>query len=132
MYTLIVFINYYLLASYLFLTCTNILGSRTHVHVLSSGKSAVAGAEGKQKLGVLHLWGFMLTQCILLSRFLAVTKPLDLKQNLYSMNLRVCSIKADTLKERYQKIGDTKRATPIEVKYKLVTNILFHSFYMPK
>jgi hypothetical protein len=25
-------------------------------------------------------------------------------------------LKADTLKERYQKIGDTKRATPIEVK----------------
>lgn len=25
------------------------------------------------------------------------------------------SVKADTLKERYQKIGDTKRATPIEV-----------------
>lgn len=24
-------------------------------------------------------------------------------------------LKADTLKERYQKIGDTKRATPIEV-----------------
>ena len=24
-------------------------------------------------------------------------------------------MKADTLKERYQKIGDTKRATPIEV-----------------
>jgi len=26
-------------------------------------------------------------------------------------------LKADTLKERYQKIGDTKRATPIEVNY---------------
>lgn len=25
-------------------------------------------------------------------------------------------LKADTLKERYQKIGDTKRATPIEVR----------------
>ena len=25
------------------------------------------------------------------------------------------SLQADTLKERYQKIGDTKRATPIEV-----------------
>lgn len=24
-------------------------------------------------------------------------------------------LKADTLKERYQKIGDTKRATPIEI-----------------
>ena len=24
-------------------------------------------------------------------------------------------LKADTLKERYQKIGDTKRATPVEV-----------------
>lgn len=24
-------------------------------------------------------------------------------------------LKADTLKERYQKIGDTKRATPIDV-----------------
>ena len=42
------------------------------------------------------------------------------------MNLRICSVKADTLKERYQKIGDTKRATPIEVKYKLDTNILNH------
>lgn len=30
-------------------------------------------------------------------------------------------LKADTLKERYQKIGDTKRATPIEV-----TNYLFY------
>lgn len=26
-------------------------------------------------------------------------------------------LKADTLKERYQKIGDTKRATPIEVRF---------------
>lgn len=26
-------------------------------------------------------------------------------------------LKADTLKERYQKIGDTKRATPIEVNF---------------
>lgn len=26
-------------------------------------------------------------------------------------------LKADTLKERYQKIGDTKRATPIEVSF---------------
>ena len=42
------------------------------------------------------------------------------------MNLRICSVKADTLKERYQKIGDTKRATPIEVTYKLDTNILHH------
>lgn len=31
-------------------------------------------------------------------------------------------LKADTLKERYQKIGDTKRATPIEVNY---TNKLY-------
>ena len=29
-------------------------------------------------------------------------------------------LKADTLKERYQKIGDTKRATPIEVRTSLV------------
>lgn len=28
-------------------------------------------------------------------------------------------LKADTLKERYQKIGDTKRATPIEVSFSL-------------
>lgn len=26
-----------------------------------------------------------------------------------------CLCQADTLKERYQKIGDTKRATPVEV-----------------
>lgn len=32
-------------------------------------------------------------------------------------------LKADTLKERYQKIGDTKRATPIEVSY---TIMLYH------
>ena len=30
-------------------------------------------------------------------------------------NLPWQGLKADTLKERYQKIGDTKRATPIEV-----------------
>lgn len=29
-------------------------------------------------------------------------------------------LKADTLKERYQKIGDTKRATPIEVVIKFI------------
>jgi hypothetical protein len=28
-------------------------------------------------------------------------------------------LKADTLKERYQKIGETKRATPIEVSFVL-------------
>lgn len=37
-------------------------------------------------------------------------------------------LKADTLKERYQKIGDTKRATPIEVNYTIklyhITDIL--------
>lgn len=27
----------------------------------------------------------------------------------------LCPCQADTLKERYQKIGDTKRATPVEV-----------------
>jgi casein kinase 1 len=32
-------------------------------------------------------------------------------------------LKADTLKERYQKIGDTKRATPIEVSFRLRENI---------
>ena len=31
-------------------------------------------------------------------------------------NLPWQGLKADTLKERYQKIGDTKRATPIEVR----------------
>lgn len=29
--------------------------------------------------------------------------------------LLFCALQADTLKERYQKIGDTKRNTPIEV-----------------
>jgi hypothetical protein len=33
-------------------------------------------------------------------------------------------LKADTLKERYQKIGETKRATPIEVS----TNVVFIAF----
>lgn len=32
-------------------------------------------------------------------------------------------LKADTLKERYQKIGDTKRNTPIEVVYNFIGNI---------
>ena len=32
-------------------------------------------------------------------------------------NLPWQGLKADTLKERYQKIGDTKRATPIEVSF---------------
>lgn len=31
-------------------------------------------------------------------------------------------LKADTLKERYQKIGETKRATPIEVSSQLKFN----------
>lgn len=35
-------------------------------------------------------------------------------------------LKADTLKERYQKIGDTKRATPIDVS--LISNQLRTSF----
>ena len=34
-------------------------------------------------------------------------------------NLPWQGLKADTLKERYQKIGDTKRATPIEVSFYL-------------
>lgn len=41
-------------------------------------------------------------------------------------------LKADTLKERYQKIGDTKRSTPIDVlcqgypgKFKLKENYSF-------
>ena len=34
-------------------------------------------------------------------------------------NLPWQGLKADTLKERYQKIGDTKRATPIEVSFDL-------------
>ena len=33
----------------------------------------------------------------------------------FSGSLPWQGLKADTLKERYQKIGDTKRATPIEV-----------------
>lgn len=33
-------------------------------------------------------------------------------------------LKADTLKERYQKIGDTKRATPIEVCIHIFTRYL--------
>ena len=43
-------------------------------------------------------------------------------------------LKADTLKERYQKIGDTKRATPIEVDtkfqsmLKLQTQVLCDSY----
>jgi hypothetical protein len=37
-------------------------------------------------------------------------------------NLPWQGLKADTLKERYQKIGDTKRATPIEVRN---INLLF-------
>ena len=44
-------------------------------------------------------------------------------------NLPWQGLKADTLKERYQKIGDTKRATPIEVlniiSTKVVTNFGF-------
>ena len=34
-------------------------------------------------------------------------------------------LKADTLKERYQKIGDTKRATPIEVLCKDQAGLYF-------
>lgn len=34
-------------------------------------------------------------------------------------------LKADTLKERYQKIGDTKRATPIEVGFLVYFLIIF-------
>jgi casein kinase 1 len=34
-------------------------------------------------------------------------------------------LKAETLKERYQKIGDTKRATPIEVR------IICYWFFSP-
>lgn len=38
-------------------------------------------------------------------------------------------LKADTLKERYQKIGDTKRATPIEVLCEgFPGNLLFKNF----
>lgn len=33
-------------------------------------------------------------------------------------------LKADTLKERYQKIGDTKRATPIEVSFFLLKKLI--------
>lgn len=40
-----------------------------------------------------------------MSRSLLIPDPRDHRQGL----------KAETLKERYQKIGDTKRATPIEV-----------------
>lgn len=36
-------------------------------------------------------------------------------------------LKADTLKERYQKIGDTKRSTPIEVG----SNAFFYLFVAP-
>ena len=39
-------------------------------------------------------------------------------------NLPWQGLKADTLKERYQKIGDTKRATPIEVLF-ILENYLF-------
>ena len=38
-------------------------------------------------------------------------------------------LKADTLKERYQKIGDTKRATPIEV---LCENFPGKHFVLPR
>jgi hypothetical protein len=37
-------------------------------------------------------------------------------------------LKADTLKERYQKIGETKRATPIEVSTKNIFSPLFLSY----
>lgn len=36
-------------------------------------------------------------------------------------------LKADTLKERYQKIGDTKRSTPIEVKLNTLSDGGFNS-----
>jgi len=36
-------------------------------------------------------------------------------------------LKADTLKERYQKIGETKRATPIEVSIKYNLRLSFES-----
>lgn len=36
-------------------------------------------------------------------------------------------LKADTLKERYQKIGDTKRSTPIEVYYSLSSIRMFRN-----
>lgn len=36
-------------------------------------------------------------------------------QNLFKFLLVLIALQADTLKERYQKIGDTKRNTPIEV-----------------
>ena len=36
-------------------------------------------------------------------------------------------LKADTLKERYQKIGDTKRATPIEV-CSIAFGIIYNAF----
>lgn len=39
-------------------------------------------------------------------------------------------LKADTLKERYQKIGDTKRATPIEVLCEGFPGTIFHPIYL--
>ena len=41
-------------------------------------------------------------------------------------NLPWQGLKADTLKERYQKIGDTKRATPIEVFNIISTEVIIN------
>lgn len=38
-------------------------------------------------------------------------------------------LKADTLKERYQKIGETKRATPIEVRILPFKDLANNNFY---
>ena len=44
------------------------------------------------------------------------------------MLISLQGLKADTLKERYQKIGDTKRASPIEVLCEDHPGMLFIAF----
>ena len=64
-------------------------GPGTHVHVFSPRKPSLARAQGRHTQGIIHR--------------LIITLP---------SNKHLTKI---LFQERYQKIGDTKRATPIEV-----------------